>query len=135
MQLEHLFSQTKDLPLEVVEGLLSALLSSRDPATPRFTPTPSSGSNAAQGGGGNRANGVGGRAGGAEGERSVGLAMAKFEAHAVLALELSSRVVQANRHRVSRLWPSLHAFLSRLVPERSSRMGFVGAPEGLRCRA
>ncbi|CAN0356593.1 unnamed protein product, partial [Laminaria digitata] len=35
VQLEQLFPQTKDLPLEVVEGLLSALLTIRDPAAPR----------------------------------------------------------------------------------------------------
>ncbi|CAN0559916.1 unnamed protein product, partial [Ectocarpus sp. 12 AP-2014] len=38
VQLEQLFPQTKDLPLEVVEGLLGALLTIRDPATPRRPP-------------------------------------------------------------------------------------------------
>ena len=62
----------------------------------------------------------GGVLGGREGRESEGLALAtaavaaaSFEAHAVLALELASRVVLANRHRVSRLWPSLHCYLAR----------------------
>lgn len=123
MQLEHLFPQTKDLPLEVVESLLEALLSSRDPAAPRH-PNP-----AAAGGGigfsrsvsGERSSGGGsgaglGDGGGGSDADSVTVssaAAASFEAHAVLALELSSRVVLANRHRVTRLWPSLHSFLAR----------------------
>ncbi|CAN0199672.1 unnamed protein product, partial [Hapterophycus canaliculatus] len=46
---------------------------------------------------------------------AVAAAAASFEAHAVLALELSSRVVLANRHRVSSLWPALHSFLARVL--------------------
>ncbi|CAM9741848.1 unnamed protein product, partial [Ectocarpus sp. 8 AP-2014] len=94
VQLEQLFPQTKDLPLEVVEGLLGALLTIRDPATPRRPPP----------------NG----AGEAESMAAVAAAAAaSFEAHAVLALELSSRVVLANRQRVPSLWPALHSFLAR----------------------
>lgn len=129
MQLEQLFPQTKDLPLEVVEGLLTALLTIRDPGTPRRAsplsvnasggscPPPTTfdrsrsgssvGSGAGGGGGGFNAGGFGG------GDAAV--AAASFEAHAVLALELSSRVVLANRHRVARLWPSMHGYLARYV--------------------
>lgn len=114
MQLEHLFSQTKDLPLEAVERLLGALLSSRDPATPRHPPTPP-GNYAPGVVGGNLSRGGGDTLERGEGRAWVGAAAASFEAHAVLALELSSRVVLANRHRVSRLWPSLHSFLARWV--------------------
>lgn len=128
MQLEQLFPQTKDLPLEVVEGLLGALLTIRDPAAPRraapasnsTNPPPSldrSTSTGSTGGGG------GGSGGEAESVAAVAAAAASFEAHAVLALELSSRVVLANRHRVSRLWPALHSFLARwgqAMPKTSS---------------
>lgn len=108
MQLEQLFSQTKDLPLEVVEGLLGALLTIRDPAAPRHASSSSTQSSDVGGGGGGSGGGVGG--GGSSGSSNSG---ASFEAHAVLALELSSRVFLANRHRVSILWPALHSFLAR----------------------
>lgn len=133
MQLEKLFSQTKDLPLEVVEGLLSALLSSRDPAAPRPSTAPSGGGlsrsisgergeasgggrpNTGSGGGGGINAGSGAGGGGIDADPPMvwSATGASFEAHAVLALELYSRVVLVNRHRVSRLWPSLHAFLAR----------------------
>lgn len=142
MQLEQLFPQTKDLPLEVVEGLLSALLTIRDPAAPRRSTSSSAQSRDVGGGGGGGSisgsapaglvrntsgsgggaggavgGGGGGGAGGGEAESmaAVAAAAASFEAHAVLALELSSRVVLANRHRVSSLWPALHSFLARWV--------------------
>lgn len=127
MQLEHLFQQTKDLPLEVVENLLGALLSSRDPAAPR-RPNPAAAGgggglsrpvsgdrNGDGGGGGGSGAGSGGGGGGTDADSATvsSAAAASFEAHAVLALELSSRVVLANRHRVTRLWSSLHCFLAR----------------------
>lgn len=140
VQLEQLFPQTKDLPLEVVEGLLSALLTIRDPAAPRRPSSSSAQSRdvgAADGGGGGGGSSnsapagmvrstssggggvgvTGGGAGGGEAESmaAAAAAAASFEAHAVLALELSSRVVLANRHRVSSLWPALHSFLARWV--------------------
>ncbi|CAN0034927.1 unnamed protein product, partial [Ectocarpus fasciculatus] len=105
VQLEQLFPQTKDLPLEVVEGLLGALLTIRDPATPRRSPPA-----------GTPTRDGGGRAGEAESMAAVAAAAAaSFEAHAVLALELSSRVVLANRQRVPSLWPALHSFLARVL--------------------
>lgn len=120
MQLEQLFSQTKDLPLEVVEGLLGALLTIRDPALPRLASSSSSQSRDT-GGGGNGVSGGGGSSGSSN-SAPAGLARnassnsgASFEAHAVLALELSSKVFLANRHRVSILWPALHSFLARWV--------------------
>ncbi|CAM9376279.1 unnamed protein product, partial [Discosporangium mesarthrocarpum] len=93
VHLQQLFPQTKDLPLDVVNQLLSVLLSSRDPSMPPR-----------QGGGRGMGIGTPGDA-----------AAASMEAHAVLALELSSRVVLANRHRVARLWPAVHTFLARVL--------------------
>lgn len=114
VQLEHLFSHTKDLPVEAVENLLGALLSSRDPAAPRRRSSGTSSSHALTAGSGDRNNRRGSGAGAGESSKGeIGVAMANFEAHAVLALELSSRVVLANRHRISRLWLSLHDFLAR----------------------
>eukprot|EP00904_Undaria_pinnatifida_P009432 jgi/Undpi1/5619/HiC_scaffold_2.g00894.m1 len=158
VQLEQLFPQTKDLPLEVVEGLLSALLTIRDPAAPRRStastaagtqPRDASGSGSngssgapgdlgrsnggleGSGSGGWRGMGRGGVGGGSEAESmaAAAAAAASFEAHSVLALELSSRVVLANRHRVSRLWPALHCFLARVLGGEGSvtmtRMPFL----------
>ncbi|CAM9924459.1 unnamed protein product, partial [Ascophyllum nodosum] len=149
VQLEQLFPQTKDLPLEVVEGLLSALLTIRDPGMPRRTSSPAMNASATSSGGSSTpppaalerthtggSSAGGGVLGGREGRESEGLALAtaavaaaSFEAHAVLALELASRVVLANRHRVSRLWPSLHCYLARVLGGEGSvsmtRMPFL----------
>lgn len=155
MQLEQLFPQTKDLPLEVVEGLLGALLTIRDPATPRRPPptgTPTRDGSGTTGGGGGGSgssasssssisapasmvrtissgsgaggggSGAGAGAGEAESMAAVAAAAAaSFEAHAVLALELSSRVVLANRQRVPSLWPALHSFLARWEQNAAKR--------------
>lgn len=128
VQLERLFPQTKDLPLEVVEGLLGALLTIRNPAEPRRTNATAGGSTSNSSGAPDRSSGIS-SGGGGVGEMdgmavtaAAAAAAASFEAHAVLALELASRVVLANRHRIARLWPALHSFLARC----GSRHGVKG---------
>ncbi len=88
-KLDQLFPMSKDLTLNAVTDLLKALLTCRDPAVAGVSEPLDA--------------------------ATSGLIGRGFEAHAVLALELGSCVVLANRHRIAMLWPLMHSHMERLL--------------------
>ncbi len=100
-KLDQLFPMSKDFTPNAVTDLLMALLTCRDPAVAGVSEPLDSATSDLIGPG--------------------------FEAHAVLALELGSRVVLANRHRIVMLWPLMHSHMERLLTSMPAlrRMPFL----------
>ncbi len=95
-KLDQLFPMSKDLTLNAVTDLLKALLTCRDPAVAGVSEPLEAATSDLIGRG--------------------------FEAHAVLALELGSRVILANRHRIAMLWPLMHLHMERLLTSMPALM-------------